>query len=134
MSESGKSSMLKKALTSDLSAKDLWLLEDRGYEPLGLVVGNCVFALGVGSGFAASLKGMARGEVQEYTKLLYEARELAISRMQEEATELSADGVIGVNIQIENMHSGSWLHVMAIGTAVRRKPGEVEAPRANVVV
>ena len=128
--------MADKAWTSDLAAKDLWLLEDRGYEPLGLVVGNTVFALGVGGGIAASFKGMARGEVQEYTKLLYEARELAISRMQEEATALNANGVIGVNIEIENMHGGGWLHVMAIGTAVRRSPDydPSKEPRATVVV
>lgn len=123
-----------KAWTSDLSTRDLWMLEDRGYEPLGLVVGNTVFALGIGSGISASFKGMARGEVQEYTKLLYEARELAISRMQEEATELNADGVIAVRIEIENMHGGSWLHIMAIGTAVRRKPGHDGKPSGNATV
>ena len=126
--------MSGKAWTSDLSTRDLWLLEDRGYEPLGLVVGNTVFALGVGSGIAAGLKGMARGEVQEYTKLLYEARELAISRMQEEATALNADGVIAVRIEIENMHSGSWLHIMAIGTAVKRKEGHDGKPSGQGTV
>ena len=126
--------MSGKAWTSDLSTRDLWLLEDRGYEPLGLVVGNTVFALGVGSGIAAGLKGMARGEVQEYTKLLYEARELAISRMQEEATQLGADGVIAVRIEIENMHGGAWLHIMAIGTAVKRKAGHDGTPSGNGTV
>ena len=124
----------KKAWTSDLSTRDLWILEDRGYEPLGLVVGNCVFALGVGSGISAGLKGMARGEVQEYTKLLYEARELAIGRMQEEASELGADGVIAVRIEIENMHGGSWLHIMAMGTAVRRKEGSDGQPSGKAML
>ena len=123
-----------KSWTSDLSTRDLWILEDRGYEPLGLVVGNCVYALGVGSGFAASIKGMARGEVQEFTKLLYEARELAIGRLQQEATELNADGVIGVRIEIEHMHSGAWLHIMAMGTAVRRKEGSDGQPSGKAML
>lgn len=123
-----------KAWTSDLSTRDLWILEDRGYEPLGLVVGNCVFAMGFGSGFSASLKAMARGEVQEYTKLLYEARELAIGRMQEEASTLQADGVIAVRIEIENMHGGQWLHIMAMGTAVRRKEGSDGQPSGKAML
>lgn len=123
-----------KAWTSDLSTRDLWILEDRGYEPLGLVVGNCVFAMGFGSGFAAGLKAMARGEVEEYTKLLYEARELAIGRMQEEASMLKADGVIAVRIEIENMHGGQWLHVMAMGTGVRRKEGSDGQPSGKAML
>jgi uncharacterized protein YbjQ (UPF0145 family) len=50
---------------------------------------------------------------------MYQARELALSRMQFEADQLGADGVIGVDIKIEFLHNSEWMEVTAIGTAVR---------------
>jgi uncharacterized protein YbjQ (UPF0145 family) len=54
-----------------------------------------------------------------YTQALYEARELAMERMQNEATELQARGIVGAQI-IERSH-GWGSHVIeffALGTAV----------------
>jgi uncharacterized protein YbjQ (UPF0145 family) len=54
-----------------------------------------------------------------YTQALYEARELAMERMQAEATETQANGIVGARI-IERSH-GWGSHVIeffAIGTAV----------------
>ena len=62
---------------------------------------------------------MARGEVEQYSRLMYEARELALSRMQAEADALGADGVIAVKLNIEYMHGGDWREVTAIGTALK---------------
>ena len=54
-----------------------------------------------------------------FTQALYEARELAMERMQTEADELQAEGIVGARI-IERSH-GWGSHVIeffAIGTAV----------------
>ena len=74
--------MTGRAFTSDLSGQEFWLVVDKGYEPLGLVLGNCVFSMGAMGGFLANLQGIGRGEVEQYSRLMYEARELALSRMQ----------------------------------------------------
>ncbi|MEP6754746.1 MAG: YbjQ family protein [Chthonomonadales bacterium] len=108
-----------KAFTSDLSGQEFWLVVDKGYQPLGLVLGNCVYSMGVVSGFLAGFKGMARGEVDQYSRLMYEARELALTRMQAEADALGADGVVAVKLNIEYMHNNEWMEVTAIGTAVK---------------
>src|SRR5258708_32498507 len=50
---------------------------------------------------------------------MYQARELALSRMQFEADQLGADGVIGVDIKVEFLHNAEWMEVTAIGTAIR---------------
>src|SRR5437868_7708921 len=94
-----------RAFTSDLSGQEFWLVVDKGYQPLGLVLGNCVYSMGAVGGFLAGLKGMIRGEVEQYSRLMYEARELALSRMQAEADALGADGVVAVKLNIEYMHS-----------------------------
>ncbi|TMC15848.1 MAG: heavy metal-binding domain-containing protein [Chloroflexi bacterium] len=50
---------------------------------------------------------------------MYQARELALGRLQFEADQLGADGVIGVDIKVEYLHNGEWMEVTAVGTAVR---------------
>ncbi len=122
-----------KSFTSDLSGQEFWLVVDKGYKPLGLVLGNCVYSMGTVGGFLAGLKGMIRGEVEQYSRLMYEARELALSRMQAEADALGADGVVAVKLNIEYMHGNEWMEVTAIGTAVKYA-GNPEGSRGQVVI
>lgn len=108
-----------RAFTSDLSGQEFWLVIDKGYQPLGLVLGNCIYSMGMVRNWLAGIKGNFQGELKEYSQLMYQARELALSRMQYEADQLGADGVIGVEIKVEYVHNNEWMEVTAIGTAVR---------------
>ena len=108
-----------RAFASDLSGQEFWLVVDKGYTPVGLVLGNCVYSMGAFRGWLANLKGAFRGEVADVTRLMYEARELAITRMQAEADLLGADGIIGTDLKIEYIHGGEWMEVTAIGTAIK---------------
>lgn len=92
---------------------------DKGYIPVGMVLGNCVYSMGTFRGFLANIKGAFRGEVQDVSRLMYDARELALARMQAEADALGADGVVGVDLKINYMNQGEWMEVTAIGTAVK---------------
>ena len=42
--------------TSDLTGQEFWLVIDKGYTPLGLVLGNCVYSMGAMGGFLAGIK------------------------------------------------------------------------------
>lgn len=120
----------KKLFTSDLSVNELALVHEVGFDPVGLVVGSSIYHTGwqpmwqtySGWGYAAP---RASGELQTLTQAKYEARELAMSRMEAEAAALGADGVIGVRLTVGQYDWGADLsEFMAIGTAVRaRKPG-----------
>ena len=105
--------------TSDMSGQDFATLLRAGYRPAGLVMGNCVYHV-ARQGMLASLKQVGRNvEMPNFTQALYEARELAMERMQTEADELQSDGIVGARI-IERSH-GWGSHVIeffAIGTAV----------------
>ena len=103
--------------TSDLSTSDFWLLLDKGYMPVGLVMGNSVYSMGFVGGVGSSLKGMAKGEIPQITELMYNARELALGRMKDEAEKLGADGVVEVKLNVIPM--GNWMEITAIGTAIR---------------
>ena len=108
-----------RAFTSALSGQEFWLIVDKGYIPLGMVLGNCVYSMGAFRGFMANLKGVFRGEVSDVSRLMYDARELALARMQAEADALGADGVVGVDLKINYMNEGEWMEVTAIGTAIK---------------
>ena len=63
---------------------------------LGVVYGNTIRARHVGKDILAGLKNLVGGEIQEYTKLMAEAREQAIDRMIAVATSRGANAVINV--------------------------------------
>jgi uncharacterized protein YbjQ (UPF0145 family) len=108
-----------KPFTSDLSGQDFWTLLRAGYRPVGLVMGNCVYHVayqGIGQWFKNIGKNV---EMTNFTQALYDARELAMERMQAEAAHLKAQGIVGVQL-----HEGrySWsshvIEFFAIGTAI----------------
>jgi uncharacterized protein YbjQ (UPF0145 family) len=105
--------------TSDMTGQDFATLLRAGYRPTGLVMGNCVYHV-ARQGMIASLRQVGRNvEMPNFTQALYEARELAMERMQAEADELQSEGIVGARI-IERSH-GWGSHVIeffAIGTAV----------------
>jgi len=106
--------------TSDLSGQDFWTLVQTGYVPLGMVMGTCVYHI-AHRGLGNVLSNIGRNtELTQFTQALYDARELAMSRMQAEAEELHAEGIVGVQLR---QHSHTWgshtTEFFAIGTAVR---------------
>jgi uncharacterized protein YbjQ (UPF0145 family) len=123
------------AFTSDLTGQEFWLVLDKGYRPLGLVVGNCVFSMGAMRATLAGLRVAFRGEVRQMSQLLYDARGLAMKRMKDEADRLGADGIVGVDLRIQEMHNGEVIEVTAVGTAVKYVGyPEGERSRGTVVV
>ncbi len=117
-----------RAFTSDLTGQEFWLVVDKGFQPMGLVMGNCIYSMGAVRNWLVGFKGNFQGELKEYSELMYQARELALSRMQYEADQLNADGVIGVDLKVEFMHNNEWMEVTAIGTAVRYVGGGPNKP------
>jgi len=105
--------------TSDLSGQDFWTLMHSGHRPVGMVMGSCVYHVGR-RGFIQSTAQMGKNvELESYTQALYDARELAMERMQSEAEDLQAEGIVGVQIQEKSHGWGSHtIEFFAIGTAV----------------
>lgn len=108
-------------ITSDLTAEEMWNIAAMGYVPMKLVLGTAVYSLGIVGGVMAALKSFGRGEINELTSLIYEAREHAIGLIRQEAEAIGADDVVGIKTHIHDL--GSLLEFMAIGTAVKRMDG-----------
>ena len=114
---------------SDLSGQDFWLLIRSGYRPVGFVMGNCVYYVPPS---LLQAPPQTSKELTAYTHALYDARELAIERLQDEAEDLDATGIVGVTVS-ESGHSwraapwnignaalqnGELIELFVIGTAV----------------
>jgi len=106
--------------TSDLSGQDFWTLIQAGYAPLGMTMGTCVYHIAHQRFWQAMGNIGQNVEIPQYTEALYDARELAMSRMQAEAEQLGAEGIVGVQM-LSNTHrwGGHTTEFFAIGTAVR---------------
>jgi uncharacterized protein YbjQ (UPF0145 family) len=105
--------------TSDLSVNEFLLVKAAGFEPLGLVVGTSIYHIGMQVGNWSSNQ-----EMDVLTQAMYDARELAMTRMEEEADQLGADGVVGVRLDVSRYEWGGDLaEFIAIGTAVRHSEG-----------
>ena len=77
----------------------------------------------------------ANGELPHATQALYDARELAMERMQFEAEALKAEGIVGVLVDETNHTWGpSVLEFSAVGTAVIAVRADHQIPRPSLVL
>ena len=124
-----------KPFTSDLSGQDFWTLCRAGYRPVGFVMGNCVYHIahqGLISWLSTYNKNI---ELPNYTQALYDARELAMERMQAEAQELKAEGIVGVTVEEQNHTWGAHvLEFSAVGTAVVAISQDHHIPAPSLVL
>ena len=84
---------------------------------IGLVYGSTIRARHVGKDILAGLKNLVGGEIQEYTKLMAEAREQAIDRMVAQAAERGANAVINVGFSTSYIMA-SASEILVYGDAV----------------
>jgi uncharacterized protein YbjQ (UPF0145 family) len=107
--------------TSDLSVNEFLLVKQSGFEPLGLVLGSSIYHIG----FQQAMWNQSQ-EMGVLTQAMYHARELAMTRMEEEADQLGADGIVGVRLEIGRYQWGADLaEFIAVGTAVKHGAGEL---------
>jgi uncharacterized protein YbjQ (UPF0145 family) len=88
---------------------------------LGVVSGDAVMRANVFRDLFAGPRDIVGGRSGAYEKELKRAKRLALEEMAEEATELGADAIVGVDLDYEHLGSEgrSMLMVSANGTAVK---------------
>jgi uncharacterized protein YbjQ (UPF0145 family) len=113
--------------TSDLSGREFFTLLRSGYRPLGFVMGTCVYHVGRRRIPVVARQAGRNVELEVQTQALYSARELAMTRMQDEAAALGAAGVVGSRIT-ESTHvwRRSFIEFLAFGTAIEPLEGRSE--------
>lgn len=86
---------------------------------MGLVTGETIIGANFFKDFMASIRDIVGGRSNSYEHVLREAKESAVREMEQRATQLGANAVVGVDLDYETVGaSGSMLMVTACGTAV----------------
>src|SRR5216684_6324482 len=121
-----------RAFTSDLSAQDFFRLLAAGAVPVSFVLGTCVYHI-AHQGVLQSLRQVGQNqEMLQFTQGVYEARELSLARMQAEAAQAKASGIVGVTVEVKNHVWGQHAtEFLATGTAVRRLAEEHRIPETT---
>lgn len=87
-------------------------------EALGVVKGSVVQSKNFGKDFMAGMKTLVGGEIESYTDMLNQARQIATKRMVDEAQAMEADAVINLRYASSSVMQGA-AEVTAYGTAVK---------------
>jgi hypothetical protein len=113
-------------------------IESVGFTPVGEVMGSCVLQIGFTGAMGCGLYGIGMGNYGSsptltsrtsnyagyapYVRALDDGYRTAISRMEAEAQQMGAHGVIGVQLTVHTRDTGAREFV-AMGTAVRGRVG-----------
>ena len=118
---------------SALTANEFAAVRAAGFDPVGQVLGSCVYHLGYTAAYqcpGAWMGGAGYTDTGRYAAFgpmvaaLYDARRRAIARMSAECQALGGDGVVGVRLSIQRFPAGG-LEFQAIGTAVSARGSNV---------
>ena len=85
---------------------------------VGIAKGSVVQSKNFGKDFMAGMKTLVGGEIESYTQMLTEARQIATKRMVDDAEAMGADAVIGIRYTSASVMQGA-AEITAYGTAVR---------------
>ncbi|MEP7025567.1 MAG: heavy metal-binding domain-containing protein [Actinomycetota bacterium] len=121
-----------RAFTSDLSAQDFFRLLAAGAVPVAFVLGTCVYHIAHQSIMQTLRQAGQNQEMIQFTQGTYEARELALGRMQAESAQAQASGIVGVSVIVANHVWGAHAtEFLATGTAIRRLSSEHRLPETS---
>ena len=85
----------------------------------GLVTGETIIGANFVKDFFANIRDIVGGRSSSYESVLREAKDIAMSEMQERAQMMGAKAIVGVDLDYEALGAnGSMLMVTASGTAV----------------
>ncbi len=90
----------------------------KNFEMLGIVKGSTIQTVNALKDIGSGLKTLVGGELGNYNEMMAKARDLATSRMVEEAESMGADAIVCVRYSSSAIMQ-SAAEVMAYGTAVK---------------
>ena len=96
-------------------------IEGSQIQYLGVVSGEAILGANIFKDFFAGIRDIVGGRSAAYEGELRKAKDIAMSEMQQQAKQLGANAVIGIDIDYETIQIGSgggMMMVSASGTAV----------------
>jgi len=113
--QNGSENAGRPGFSTSANAQQLYCQLDAGFTPHSFVFGNVAYSIGVGGNITGAFRGLARGEVPQYTQIFDRTRHLALSRIKDEARKAGANAVLGIETSIMSLLGTQ--EMMMIGTA-----------------
>lgn len=86
---------------------------------IGLVTGETIIGANIFKDLFAGIRDIVGGRSSSYEQVLREGKNTAVNEMQQYASSLGANAIIGVDLDYETVgNGGSMLMVTASGTAI----------------
>ena len=85
---------------------------------LGVVTGEAILGANIVKDILAGITDIIGGRSAAYEKELQKARVIAFEEMDEQANNLGANAIVGIDLDYETVGGGSMLMVTVSGTAV----------------
>lgn len=87
----------------------------------GVVTGEAILGANIFKDFFAGIRDIIGGRSGAYERELRKAREIAFRELEEQAKDLGANAIVGIDLDYENItinNGGAMLMVSVSGTAV----------------
>lgn len=96
-------------------------VEGKQIEYLGIVTGEAILGANIFKDFFAGIRDIVGGRSAAYEGELRKAKDLAMREMEQQAAQMGANAVIGIDLDYETIqigNGGGMMMVSASGTAV----------------
>ena len=96
-------------------------IQGRDVQYIGLVSGEAILGANIFKDFFAGIRDIVGGRSAAYEGELRKAKDIAVAEMTQQAAQLGANAVIGVDLDYETIqigNGGGMMMVSASGTAV----------------
>lgn len=96
-------------------------IEGKQIQYLGVVTGEAILGANIFKDFFAGIRDIVGGRSAAYEGELRKAKEIAMREMEQQATQLGGNAVIGIDLDYETIqigNGGAMMMVSASGTAV----------------
>ncbi len=98
---------------------------------IGTIWGITVRSRGIGGNIMAGLRSLGGGEIKEYSKMLFDARNTAMDRLRDAAKQIGANAVI--ELRFDSSDIGQVMtEIVAYGTAVIIEDASGNAERVSL--
>ena len=101
---------------SGLSGNEMYCINQIGYRPGNILVGNSVFAMGLFGGMKSSVRTAAGGEIVQVTNMIAEGRRLSLERFNQELLQSGALAATGLTSELI-FHPGN-VEFLSVGSAI----------------
>ena len=103
--------------STSADGQELYTQIDAGYTPHKFVFGNVAYSIGLTGGIIGGLKTLVKGEIKEFSDIFNQTRNLALTRIVDDAKKKGANAVLGIETTILPFAGSGYQEMLMIGTA-----------------